>query len=61
MYYAVSDGVYLHDCQMKRPSKWAVDSVSAERLGNTSENLVGQFFGSNTLKGADQKNRGSRL
>ena len=58
----VSDGVYLHDCQMKRPSKWAVDPVSADRLWNTSEDLVGEKFSSDTLKGADQKKgRGSRL
>ncbi|KAG4423346.1 hypothetical protein IFR04_003580 [Cadophora malorum] len=58
----ISDGVYLHDCQMKRPSKWAVDPVSADRLWNTSEDLVGEKFSSDTLKGADQKKgRGSRL
>ncbi|KAH7321568.1 hypothetical protein BKA65DRAFT_568407, partial [Rhexocercosporidium sp. MPI-PUGE-AT-0058] len=40
----VSDGVYLHDCQMRRPSKWAVDSGFAERLWRVSEELVGEKF-----------------
>ncbi|KAH6715317.1 short-chain dehydrogenase [Leptodontidium sp. MPI-SDFR-AT-0119] len=40
----VSDGVYLHDCQIKRPSKWAIDPGFAERLWRVSEELVGERF-----------------
>jgi hypothetical protein len=37
-------GVYLDDCQLKRPSKWASDPEKAERLWKLSEELVGQKF-----------------
>jgi hypothetical protein len=37
-------GVYLDDCQMKRPSKWASDVEKAERLWVLSEHLVGEKF-----------------
>ncbi|KAH7393219.1 hypothetical protein BKA64DRAFT_709571 [Cadophora sp. MPI-SDFR-AT-0126] len=57
----VNDGVYLHDCQMKRPSKWAVDLVSAQRLWNVSEELVGEKFDLGNLKEDPKKARGSRL
>lgn len=36
--------MYLDDCQMKRPSKWASDVEKAERLWNLSEELVGEKF-----------------
>ena len=39
-------GVYLDDCQTRRPSKWASDATKAERLWNLSEDLVGEKFGS---------------
>jgi len=35
-------GVYMDDCQLKRPSKWASDPDKAERLWKLSEELVGQ-------------------
>jgi hypothetical protein len=38
------NGVYLDDCQFKRPSKWASDPKKAERLWELSEDLVGQKF-----------------
>jgi len=38
-------GVYLDDCQIKRPSKWAFDPVKAERLWRLSEELVGEKYG----------------
>jgi len=34
-------GVYLDDCQLKRPSKWASNADKAERLWRLSEDLVG--------------------
>jgi len=37
-------GVYLDDCQMRRPSKWASDIDKAERLWALSEELVGEKF-----------------
>ncbi|TVY34838.1 Short-chain dehydrogenase-like protein [Lachnellula subtilissima] len=37
-------GLYLDDCQLKRPSKWASDPEKAERLWRLSEELVGQKF-----------------
>lgn len=37
-------GVYLEDCQLKRPSKWAVDPEKAERLWKLSEEMVGERF-----------------
>ncbi|PVH85520.1 NAD(P)-binding protein [Cadophora sp. DSE1049] len=57
----VSDGVYLHDCQMKRPSKWATDPVVAERLWDVSEELVGEKPDLGNLKGDQKKLGGSRL
>jgi len=36
--------VYLDDCQLKRPSKWASDAEKAERLWRLSEELVGEKF-----------------
>ncbi len=38
------DGVYLHDCQIKRPSKWALNPGKAEELWRMSEDLVGEKF-----------------
>jgi len=38
------NGVYLEDCQMKRPSKWASEPEKAERLWKLSEDLVGEKF-----------------
>ena len=38
--------VYLDDCQMRRPSKWASDPQKAERLWKLSEELVGEKFSS---------------
>lgn len=37
-------GVYLDDCQLRRPSKWASDTDKAERLWRLSEDLVGEKF-----------------
>jgi hypothetical protein len=37
-------GVYLDDCQLRRPSKWAVDAEKAERLWKLSEELEGEKF-----------------
>ena len=36
--------MYLDDCQMRRPSKWASDIDKAERLWALSEELVGEKF-----------------
>jgi hypothetical protein len=36
--------VYLDDCQMGRPSKWASDTNKAKRLWVLSEELVGEKF-----------------
>jgi len=36
--------VYLDDCQMGRPSKWASDIDKAERLWVLSEEMVGEKF-----------------
>jgi hypothetical protein len=41
---AVETGVYLDDCQLKKPSKWASDVDKAERLWRLSEDLVGEEF-----------------
>jgi hypothetical protein len=41
---AAETGVYLDDCQLKRPSKWASDVDKAERLWRLSEDLVGEEF-----------------
>ncbi|PMD43364.1 NAD(P)-binding protein [Hyaloscypha variabilis F] len=38
-------GVYLDDCHLKRPSKWASDPVKAEKLWALSEKMVGERFG----------------
>lgn len=38
-------GVYLDDCQIRRPAKWAEDPEMAERLWRLSEELVGEKFG----------------
>jgi len=38
------NGVFLDDCQMKRPSKWASDIGKAERLWHLSELLVDEKF-----------------
>jgi hypothetical protein len=38
------EGVYLEDCQMRRPSKWATDPVAARRLWVLSEEMVGEKF-----------------
>ena len=38
------NGVYLDDCQVKRPSKWAADPFKAEMLWKLSEDLVGERF-----------------
>jgi len=35
-------GVYLDDCQLKRPAKWASDVGNAEKLWSLSEELVGE-------------------
>ena len=40
----VEKGVYLSDCQIKRPSKWALDVEKAEKLWKLSEGLVGEKF-----------------
>lgn len=45
-------GVYLDDCQMKRPSEWATDPVKAERLWKMSEEMVGQEFDFGSKKGS---------
>jgi hypothetical protein len=37
-------GIYLDDCQVRRPSKWAADPEKAERLWKLSEKLVGETF-----------------
>lgn len=37
-------GVYLDDCQLRRPSKWAADAANAKRLWKLSEELVGEKF-----------------
>ncbi|KUJ11768.1 NAD(P)-binding protein [Mollisia scopiformis] len=39
-------GVYVEDCQMKRPAGWASDSAKAERLWKLSEGLCGYFSAS---------------
>ncbi|KAG4431514.1 hypothetical protein IFR05_013011 [Cadophora sp. M221] len=59
----VSDGVYLHDCQIRRPSKWASDPGFAERLWRVSEELVGEKFDFGELKEVvgRGKGKGSRL
>jgi hypothetical protein len=41
---SAENGVYLEDCQMKRPSKWASEPEKAERLWKLSEDLVGEKF-----------------
>jgi len=38
------NGVYLDDCQFRKPSKWASDPEKAARLWKLSEELVGQDF-----------------
>lgn len=55
----VSDGVYLDDCHFKRPSKWALDPVFAERLWKVSEEMVGEKFELEILK-KDDRGRGKR-
>lgn len=45
-------GVYLEDCQIKRPSKWAVDPEKAERLWRMSEEMVGEKFRYGNEKGS---------
>jgi hypothetical protein len=42
--YSGADGVYLDDCQLRRPSKWAYDAGKAERLWVLSEELVQNKF-----------------
>jgi hypothetical protein len=42
--YTDEAGVYLDDCQMGRPSKWASDIDKAERLWVLSEEMVGEKF-----------------
>ncbi|KAK0100074.1 hypothetical protein ONS96_008010 [Cadophora gregata f. sp. sojae] len=57
----VSDGVYLDDCQIKKPSKWASDPVVAERLWKVSEEMVGEGSDLETLNGNQKKVNGSRI
>ncbi|KAF8851136.1 NAD(P)-binding protein [Acephala macrosclerotiorum] len=37
-------GVYIEDCKMKRPAKWASDGAKADRLWALSEDLVPENF-----------------
>ncbi|CZR60003.1 related to short-chain dehydrogenase [Phialocephala subalpina] len=37
-------GVYVEDCKVKRPAKWASDGAKAERLWELSEDLVSEKF-----------------
>lgn len=37
--------IYLSDCQVARPAKWARDPSQAERLWRLSERMVGGLSG----------------
>ena len=41
---SAENGVYLNDCQVVKPSKWANDPQKAETLWKLSEDLVGEGF-----------------
>ncbi|KAL2067978.1 hypothetical protein VTL71DRAFT_16076 [Oculimacula yallundae] len=56
-----NDGTYLHDCQFKRPSKWASDPVIAERLWKVSKEMVGEGFDIETVKRGSGNGKMSRL